>query len=202
MPTLTMPATPNFTSASFGLVANTQTFESPLDRTVQTLELVGARWSGVYSLPRMIRATAAPWTSFLTELLGPSGRFFGFDPVAKTPLGTGVGDSPLVDGASQTGKSFNTKAWTGTQTGLLIAGDYFTVNGELKLVTASVDSDGGGLATINFVPSLRVSPADNAALTLSNPTCTMRIAQDDSAFWDFNTAQHYGITFEGIEAFA
>jgi len=126
MPTLTMPSTPNFNSASFRLVANTQVFESPLDKTVQTLELVGARWAAVYNLPIMKRATGgAAWTAFLTELLGPSGRFFAFDPIALIPRGSGGGDSPLVDGASQTGKSLTTKAWTATQTGLLLPGDYF-----------------------------------------------------------------------------
>ena len=202
MPTLTMPSTPNFNSASFKLIGNTQTFTSPLDKTVQTLELTGARWAAIYTLPIMKRATGAPWTAFLTELLGPSGRFFAFDPVALIPRGSGGGDSPLVDGASQTGKSFTTKAWTATQTGLLVPGDYLEVNSELKMVTASVDSDGGGLATINFVPSLRASPADNAAITINNPKCIMRLDNDESAVWDWDAAEFYGITFGGVEAFA
>ena len=33
--------------------------------------------------------------------------------------------------------------WDNNRFGLLLPGDYFEVNGELKMVTANVDSDGG-----------------------------------------------------------
>ena len=198
-----MPTSPaNFMAARFRLVANTQVFASPLDKSVQTLELTGARWWANYELPAMTRAQAAAWTAFLSDLLGTAGRFFGFDPAAKLPRGSGGGDSPLTKGASQTGKSLLTDAWTVSQTGLLLPGDYFEVNGELKQVTASVDSNGAGDATIAFTPSLRASPADNAALTLNNPKCTMRLAEDDAAAWDVDTALFYGIAFAGVEAFS
>ncbi len=59
MPTLSMPAAPGFRASRFGLIANTQTFRSPLDNTVQTLELTGARWRVNYELPPMTRAQAA-----------------------------------------------------------------------------------------------------------------------------------------------
>ncbi len=59
MPTLTMPAAPGFRASRFGLIANTQTFRSPLDGTLQTLELTGARWQANYELPPMARAQAA-----------------------------------------------------------------------------------------------------------------------------------------------
>lgn len=203
MATLTMPSTPgNFRSARFGLVANTQVHRSPLDNSIQTLELTGARWKADYELAPLTRAEAAAWTAFLADLEGSAGRFFGFDPAAKTPRGSGVGDSPLVKGASQTGKSLITDAWTINQTGLLLPGDFFTVNGELKIVTASVDSDGIGDATISFAPSLRASPADNAPLTLSNPTCTMRLVDGEQAGWDLGDAVLYGLVFSGVEAFA
>ena len=201
MATLTMPTTPAFRASNFRLRANTQTFTSPLDKTVQTLELTGARWAATYHLPPTTRAQAAPWTAFLAELLGGSGRFFGFDPDATSPRGSGGGDSPLVKGASQTGKSLNTDIWTINQTGLLLPGDYFEVNGELKMVTSSVDSDGAGDATIAFVPSLRASPADNAVLTLNNPKCTMMLTDDEQSSWDTDLLPLYDIAFSGVEAF-
>ncbi|NIR61832.1 MAG: hypothetical protein GWO02_21280, partial [Gammaproteobacteria bacterium] len=63
MPTLTMPSAPGFSASRFGLIANTQTFRSPLDGTVQTLELTGARWQANYELPPMRRDEAAAWTA-------------------------------------------------------------------------------------------------------------------------------------------
>ena len=202
MATLIMPPSPaNFMAARFKLRANTQVHTSPLDKSVQTVELTGARWSAEYELHPMERAQAAAWTAFLADLQGSAGRFFGFDPMAKTPRGSGAGDAPLVKGAGQAGKLLVTDAWTLSQTGLLVPGDYFEVNGELKLVTASVDSDGTGTATIAFTPSLRAGPTDNAALTLINPRCTMRLADDDQAGWDLDWPEFYRIAFAGIEAF-
>ena len=198
-----MPATPtNFRATRFSIIANTQIHRSPLDKSVQTLELTGARWRADYELQPMDRAEAAAWAAFLANLEGSAGRFFGFDPAAKTPLGSGVGDSPLIKGASQTGKSITTDAWTADQNGLLLPGDYFEVNGELKIVTASVDSDGSGDATIAFSPSLRASPPENDPLTLSNPTCTMHLLDGQQAGWDLGDAVLYGVAFSAIEAFS
>lgn len=195
-----MPSS-DFAGGRFGLVANTQTFTSPLDKSVQTLEQTGARWRGTFELKPMKRPSAAVWMAFLTELNGKAGRFFGFDPLARLPQGSGGGDSPLVKGATQTGKSLLTDAWSATQTGLLLPGDYFEVNFELKMVTASVNSDGAGIATINFTPSLRTSPADNAVITINNPTCTMMLEEDGAANWDLGRATFFGISFIGIETF-
>ncbi len=201
MPTLTMPTSPGFANSNFRLVANTQTFTSPLDKTVQTLELTGARWRLAAELPPMKRPVAAPWMGFFVELNGRAGRFFGFDMGATAPRGSGGSDSPLVDGAAQTGISLNTKAWTVSQTGLLVPGDFFQIGTELKMVTASVDSDGAGLATISFTPSLRASPSDSAALTLNDPVCIMMLETDDAANWELNTAAFYSLILTGIEAF-
>jgi len=201
MPTLTMPAAPGFAASTFGLIANTQTFRSPLDGTVQTIELPGARWRASYRLPPMKRPQAAAWQAFLAALKGQAGRFFGFDPDARQPRGSGAGDAPQVKGAGQGGESLVSDAWTANQTGLLIPGDYFEVNGELKMVTASVDSDGTGTASIAFTPSLRASPADNAVLTLVNPKVVMMLADDAQSSWDSDSVPFYLIAFAGVEAF-
>ena len=200
MPTLTMPAAPGFRASRFGLIANTQTFRSPLDGTVQTLELTGARWQVNYELPPMTRAQAAAWIAFLTDLLGSAGRLYGFDPDARAPRGSALG-SPQVAGAGQSGKSLFVDGWSELETGLLLPGDYFEVNGELKMVTAQADSDSAGEALVAFAPSLRASPADNAALTLDNPKATMMLVDDTQATWDADRASIYGISFSAVEAF-
>lgn len=201
MTTLVLPDTTSFATFNFGLIANTQTFRSPLDRTVQTLELTGTRWRVDYRLVPMKRIRAAPWASFLAELNGQSGRFYAIDPSAVSPQGSGGSDAPLVNGTLQTGKLLITDDWTVSQTGLLVPGDYFEVNNELKMVTASLNSDGGGNATIAFTPSLRSSPSENAPLTLINPKVTMMLRNEDSANWDLAGAAFFGIAFAGIEVF-
>lgn len=201
MTTLSMPTTPSgFRAHRFALMSNTKVFVSPLSGATQTLEFPGAKWMGNFALPPMKRATAAAWHSFFVQLRGAAGRFYGFDPTAKTPRGVASG-SPLVDGASQTGNTLTTDAWPLSTTGLLLPGDYFQVGSELKMVTASVDSDGAGVATITFEPPLRNSPTDNAAIVYTNPTCVMRLADDGQASWEVNNLALYGISFVGVEAF-
>ena len=50
------------------------------------------------------------------------------------------------------------------------AGDVFKFAGHLKvyMVTSDVTSDGGGLATINFTPSLSATPAASEGITVTN----------------------------------
>lgn len=198
MTTLTLPSTPGFRTSRFWLRANTLGFESPLTRTVQTLGLTGARWAATYDLPPMKRAAAADWIATLVNLEGRSGRFYGFDPDAKTPRGTWAGTA-LVNGGSQTGTSLILDGFSAAAT--VKAGDFFTVNGELKMVTANGTADGSGNLTVSFKPSLRASPADNDAITSTNPTCTMMLVDDEQAAWDANELSVFGLQFSAIEVF-
>jgi hypothetical protein len=201
MTAIEMPTTPAFTTCRFGLETNTQTFTSPLTKTVQRMALGGSRWNATYSLPATTRAQAAYWKAFFDLLEGSANTFNAFDPDCKTPRGTATG-TPLVNGGSQTGSSLVTDGWTHSVT-VLRAGDYFSVNGELKRVTADATSDGSGNATLNFKPALRSSPADNAAITATRPTCTMILSDDMQAVWECNPNGIYQPkTFTAFEVFA
>lgn len=199
---ISMPASPGFTASSFGLETNTRTFESPLSRYTQRVILQGSRWQGSWTLPKMTRIQFAPWQAFLMQLEGQANTFYGFDPDARTPRGVATG-TPLVKNGSQTGSSLTTDGWTAGIVGILKAGDYFSVNGELKMVTADVTSDGSGNATLTFKPPLRSSPADNAPITVTNCTVPMILKDDGQAMWQ--TGSRLGIydsfTFSAIEAF-
>lgn len=197
--TLSMPATSGiFKTARWGLMTNTQRFVSPLSGQTQTLELTGARWAADYILQPMERDDAATWYAFLMDLGGSAGRFFGFDPINKTPRGTISGSTLLVDGASQTGTTLNCDG-AALSTLVLKKGDYFEVNGELKVCTADCTSDGAGDITLTFKPSLRDSPADNAAVTIQDATCTMMLIDDQQAFYDIDEFQLLGLRFSAIE---
>jgi len=208
MATLTMPSSPNFRAVQFGLRTNTQVFTSPLNGVTQTLELPGALWFATYTLPIMTPNVAAEWQAFLVNLMGASGRFFGFDPLRKTPRGAYSSslDTPLVAGASQTGTSLTTDGWRLSGTGLLLPGDYFEVTAggkkELHMITSQVDSDASGVATLNFKPPLRQSPADNTAIVLTNPQVEMRLVDDSQTLWDAIAGDFVrGFSFSAIEAF-
>jgi hypothetical protein len=62
-----------------------------------------------------------------------------------------------------------TKGWPVSTSGLLLSGDWFEINGELKQLTAPVNSDGLGLAYLQFRPGLAASPADSDPVIVYQP---------------------------------
>jgi hypothetical protein len=203
MTTISMPTSPGFISSRFGLRANTQSFESPLTRSVQTVEMTGARWMASYTLPPMLPNTenADKWQAFLLQCAGMAGRLYFFDPDKRTPRGIATG-VPLVMGGSQTGRSLITDGWTAGQTGIMKAGDYFQVGTELHRVVADCNSNGSGQATLTFEPPLRDSPSDNAPLTVTNPLAIGRLVGDEEAQWDAGVKRYEPMTFSVIESFS
>ena len=197
MATYTIPTTVGFSSVEFGLENNNQVFESPLSNSIQVSELTGARWYATFNLPPMKKENSLEYIGFLQRLQGRVHSFFGFDANHRSPSGTIAGSTLLVNGASQTGTSLILDGAQASTT-VLKAGDFFSVNSELKMVTVDATSDGAGDVTVNFVPSLRSSPSDDAVITTTNPVCTMKLT-GDSTTYSINTAGIYGISFSGLE---
>jgi len=79
-------------------------------------------------------------------------------------------------------------------------GDFFTIQDELKIVTAAVATNGSGQATVSFQPPLRAAVADNIALTIQNPTCLMTASEDDIASWGIAPPVRQTTRFSAIEA--
>lgn len=180
-PTLSRSAPPELV---WGLQSNTQTFQSPLSGSIQTVEMPGARWVVSFSLPSLNAADAATMRAFLARLRGEAGRFYLHNMAQTRPRGIATG-TPLVNGAGQSGASVTTDGWTPSTAGILKAGDFIGINGELKLVVADCDSDAAGLATVVFEPPLRASPADNAAIVVNKPTAVFKLDESRSA-WTTN----------------
>jgi hypothetical protein len=183
----------------WSLQSNTQTFTSPLNGTMQTLELPGARWRASFTFQNLAEADAAKLQAFLVSLRGQAGRFYLYNFARPKPNGVGTG-TPRVNGAGQSGGTLLTDGWTASQTGILKAGDFIGVNGELKMVTADVNSDGSGNATLSIEPPLRSSPADNSAITVTQPTTTFMLTEATSK-WVTRAPIITDITIDAIEMF-
>ncbi len=196
-----MPTRPGFVTSRFGLETNTQSFVSPFTRAVQRVALGGARWTMTVTLPPMKRDTAAAWKAFFDQLEGAAGTFYGYDPDCVVPRGQALG-TPRVNGSGQTGSSLAIDGCTPGTT-FLRTGDYFAVNGEYKRATADAVVDGSGNATLRFKPALRNSPADNAAVTVNRPACTMALADDQQSVWECDVKGVYQPkTFSAVEVFS
>lgn len=99
------------------------------------------------------------------------GTFFDIDHrLYLTPKGVG-GGSPLVAGGSQTGSNINVDAAPVSTSNWLRAGDIvkFAAINLVYDITADVNTDGGGLATLPISPEIFSgnSPGNNAAVTIT-----------------------------------
>ena len=112
--------------------------------------------------------------AFLASIGGMAGRFTVWP--HYRPGGSGY--TPLVNGTMSNFKQLPTKSWP-TSRKVLRAGDFLAVGAELKMVTADVFSDAGGLALVPVAPAFRAAPANNTSVVLDKPRATMMLASDE-----------------------
>lgn len=184
---------------SWTLSFNTQTFTSDLNGAIQTAELPGARWS--VSMTFTNRTGRAAWAlqATISKLAGRAGRFYVTPVDWEARLGNASGTG-LVAANTSGGTSIPTDGWPADVENLFYAGSYFEVNGELKLVTADVDTDGLGQATIEFVPPLRKAVTDGMQIRYIEPRATMMLEDDEQAGWSLSAPVIYATTIDAREA--
>jgi len=175
---------------------------SPFTFAGQAFAYAGQMWTADVTLKPMKRADAEQWNAWLLSLRGQLGTFLMGDPMGATARGVATG-TPLVNGASQTGGSLVIDGATSSTTGWLKAGDYIQLgsgsSSRLHKVLADANSDGGGNVTLDIWPHIRVAPADNAAVTVSDAKGLFRLSSNDQGF-SINESAIYGMTFGAMEA--
>ncbi|RCX01881.1 MULTISPECIES: hypothetical protein [Kosakonia] len=145
--------------------SNTKTFRSPFNGASQTVRYPGTRWVCSLTLTNLTDEKSRRVDALIASLDGEYGRvkIRDWGRPGRTPAGT-----PTVSDANQTGTELHSKGWTA---GVIVlrAGDYITVNDELKMVTADVTSAADMTAIIPIAPMLRISPPANAVIEVANP---------------------------------
>lgn len=199
-PTLSRAAPSRMT---WRIAPNQQTFDSPFDKSVYVVEVPGARWVFQIDFDSLQEPDAAKIESFLVKLRGQVNTFTMHNWVRPVPRGTALG-TPVVNNSSgspltaQTGNTLITNGWTAGAT--MKEGDYFGVNGELKMVTADATADGSGNMTLTFEPALRSSPSHGAALTTTRPTATFILSEPQSS-WNNSPGGFSSYSLQGVEFF-
>lgn len=158
------------------LLSSSLNFTSPLDGSVQTLELPGARWMVSIVMTPLQEYDTALMESFLAKLRGQANRFTLWNMSRPAPRGT-ISGSPLVNGAQAAGASLNIKSAPVGST--LLEGDYIGLNGELRLVGTNATADGGGLMTLALDSPLRNAVTDGMAITLLKPLATFMMTSPE-----------------------
>jgi hypothetical protein len=177
-------------------------YTSLLTGQTQTLAQPGATvWGISMEWPAMTRARSAELEALFARLRGQANRLVIWN-LGRPGLRGAGGGTPVVNGAGQTGATINISGLPNNVTGWALPGDFVGVGGELKMVVASVDSNGSGQAAMTVEPPVRVSPGNGSAIVTSQPTARF-MASTDQVEWAYgrpNLAS--GHTLELIEAFA
>ena len=175
MATITYPSTPKPSGMSWRLVMPSQTNVSEWTGRRQTIASGRGWWECQITLPPIVGTTNVnAWRSFVAKARGRANDFqIPVDPTAQSASAS----TPLVNGASQTGRTLSTDGWP-VSTTVLVAGQFVTINNQLLQLTENVTSNGSGVATLTFEPPIRTSPSDNAAIEYKNPYCLMYFVEE------------------------
>ena len=194
----TFPSSPAFKSLSVSSVQPTFVSRSISGRR-QSRQIGGQFFRMRASFPPMTRAQFAPIYAFVMKQRGRYESFTLIPPVLNAGLGSPAG-TPLVNGASQTGRSVVTDGWNAS-INVFKAGDYlkFANHDKVYTVTADATSDGSGNATISIEPALVTSPANDSAITYTSVPFTVALV---SGVQEFDTGTSglfsYEVDFEEV----
>ena len=131
----------------------------------QARQIGGQLWRMTCNFAPLTRAQFSPILAFIISQRGSYDTFTIAPNVHKDTQGSATG-SPLVNGASQTGRSVITDGWNASIT-IFKAGDFckFANHDKIYVVSADATSNGSGASTISIEPALITSPANDSAIT-------------------------------------
>jgi len=177
---------------------------SPFTFSTQVHAYTGSAWQADVSLPSIRRDLAEDWVAWLLSLRGQLGTFYLGDPNAVTPRGSARDtDTVFTSAAVSSGSSIAVDSAPTSITGYLKAGDYVQVGTgtarQLFKVLADVDTNSLGEATIDVLPNVRTSIANNSLITVENAKGLFRLSSNEQTY-SINEASFYGISFGAMEA--
>lgn len=167
-------------SVDWGLFVPQSVGRSAFDGSAQATTLGPPRWFFSVDTGALRRAELPAWEAFIDRLQAGTHRTRAWDWRREAPLGVATG-TPLVRVAGS-GVTLQTKGWTPSTAGILLAGTYFRVNGELKRLVLDADADGSGHAALQFKPPLRATAAVDLPLTLVKPTAVFMLTDERVSF--------------------
>lgn len=150
---------------------NHRSFESSWVGSEQTASTPGTKWLMELTMGRMEGDVARRFEAFIAELDGPSNRVRMWD--FAHPLQQ-VHGAPIVSEALTMRTSFTSRGWT-PSTLVLRRGDWIQIGDELKRVTADVQSDLSGAATVRVAPMLRNNYPSGTPLVVDRPMGVFRL---------------------------
>lgn len=155
-------------SVDWGLIVPQLQGRSAFDGSVQTDVMGAPRWAFTVTLGPRKLSELPGIEAFFNRLRGGVNRVRAWDWRRESPLGPATG-APVVRLASA-GSCLELQGWAPGVAGILRAGSWFSVNGELKQLSVDMSSDAVGRSTALFEPPLRAAAPAGAPLLLVKPT--------------------------------
>ena len=198
---IAIPSSPAWKQLDFTAHDSVGMTQSPFTMQSQTQYWAGGDfWKVNASLPSMSNANADAWVAFLLECRGQLNVFQLGDTSKTKPSGRPQG-TPVVSGTNTaTSTMLNTRGWKASTNRLLMPRDYIQIGYRLyNVISAPVNSDSSGNATITIWPSLREQVTDGTAITTTNCKGLFRLASNDREY-TFRETKTVGLSFHALEA--
>lgn len=201
MAVITIPSTAHFEAVEvFKLQRAGVTLRSRYNGRRQAVTFPFALWVLEGTLLPKVGADAGLWRSFLVQLEGQKNTFKLPVPGWAGPLSGYRGGDPDVAGPQPAGSSSIAMTGLPATTPVILEGDYFTVNDELKVATGSFSTNAGGFVTVTFKPALRRPATAGLRVHLQEPYMVMQ-DQEDGTGWGLSRPVQHGIKLKLMEAF-
>ena len=185
IPPTPLPETIIPAAADWRLLTSSGMYVSPLNGSTQTVSRGGERWAVTLSYPNLKGAEAASITAFLAAMRGRAGRVTLPDH-AYEKRGT-LTSNLRVNGWSQRGTSLRCDGGPKSGVNAVRAGDMFELDDRLYMIVADGNTNVSGNITLEFVPPLDDSPADNATVEVLGPQGYFMLA-GNTVSWSYAPA--------------
>jgi hypothetical protein len=158
---------------------------------------LGNGWYKASVIARLPTSTSITAEAYLNapgsgvNYTGSTGSMFAWQigaTLSSVPVRNSVAHNQAAPaGIPPTGGMMYLKGLPASTEGLLLPGDFFEVNGELKQVTMSLDSDAAGRGIVQFRPGLARPPADNDPVIIHNPLGRFVLMEDPKMSLQFGS---------------
>lgn len=164
-------------------------------RRVVTSNPWHGRWEADIDLVELEPSDAMAVRAFLAALDGPINTF-RLPVVNETQTSATIITSGTHVAGAQT---LATTGWPPSAVGLL-AGQYFTINDQLCILTANVNANGAGAATLTFKCPLREGVPPGTSVIVGIPTCLVAMT-DDTNEWTAESGPTHTMSLKVEEVF-
>lgn len=201
MATITVPQATSSVAleGEFKMVRN-QAVLTKLNGESQVTTFADKHWEAVLRVKPRQGANLRLWSQFATDM-SDLANVVAYGPPHYSGPSTGyAGANPLVNGASQTGLSLVCDG-VSISTAIALKGDFIcfdvttalsNTNRQLIQLSADATSDGAGNVTFSLSTPIRLSPANNATVTIQTPTALFRLAEPEAGVGiDSNDASEF-----------